>query len=123
MNRQRLTIGTLQIWFDSEVPRFKDSRGDRTLASVEAELSECQEFIETWLAKVEQPPIPHKLTPEEEQFSAAIRKMAKDWRRLGFSKDQIIEILRLLKNFGSSLTVEQAEPLIEDLISTLRLAR
>jgi len=120
MNRPRLTIGDLQIYFEDGKSRFQDRlKRDRTMASVELELSEWQEFVERWLDNVEPPPTLRKLTPEEQQFSGATKKMAKDWRRFGFSNERIIIMLRSIKGARGTLTEEQADAIIEGVISTL----
>ncbi len=86
MNTQRLSIGTLQIYVEDGVPRFKDRQGVRTLESVREELHEWKRFLEDWLEKVEPPPALHKLTPEE--LSLALMQMAHEWRHLGFSNER-----------------------------------
>jgi len=120
MNRERLTIGNLQIYFEDGKSRFKDrSKLDRTMASVELELNELQEFVERWLDNVEPLPTPRNPTPEEQQFSSATKKMAKDWRRFGFSNERIIIMLRSMKGARGTLTEEQADAIIEGVVSTL----
>lgn len=117
MNTQRLSIGTLQIYVEDGVPRFKDRQGVRTLESVREELHEWKRFLEDWLEKVEPPPALHKLTPEE--LSLALMQMAHEWRHLGFSNERIIVALRSLKDLGGEIPAEEAKNLIEDVISSL----
>ncbi len=117
MIHRRLKIGTLEIYVEDGVARFRDRKGGRTLESVIEELMEWRRFVEDWLEKVERPPSPHSIQPEE--LSLAVLQMAFEWRRLGFSSERIIAALRSLKNLGGGLTEQQAETLIEEAISTL----
>jgi hypothetical protein len=120
MDRLRVVIGNLQIYFEDGVARFRDQKDrTRTAASVEAELNEYQEFIERWLDKLEPPPRPRKLTPGEEELSGVVKGLIRTLRSAKIRKEMIIDALRAWKNVQGSATEEQAETIIEDAIAEL----
>jgi len=116
----RLTIGKLQISLEQGVARH--SSKDMSIAAVEKELTEYQDFIEQWLQSV-QTLSPSKPTPEEQELSRILRASAKDFKKAKFKKAFIATTLEciasLMRPQMKSLTEGQIKAIVADIISTL----
>ena len=123
MNSRWFTLGDkLQIRFDEKgMPRYS-ARG-MSLAEVEKELVEYQEFIERWLERIESQRTPSKPSPDEETLSKLLKSAAKDLKRGGFEKEFIVMMLEqsalALRSRLSSLTEQQTSAIVAEAVSTL----
>jgi hypothetical protein len=117
-NKRSLVIGPIRIYFADDGSARYEAKG-KTQRSVELELVEYQSFIEPWLQAVEPPLVPHKRTPEEEEFFLAVKATAKAWQRFKFSNGRIAVGLRFLKHSRDTVSEEMADSIIEEIILSL----
>jgi hypothetical protein len=116
----RLSIGAVQIWFDSEgAPRFSDAN-KRDRAGVESALSEYQEFIDRW-REASEDLRPRRIGTEELERRIFLKSVAKSLRAL-LDKRAIEVVLRKcieIRPEFAGFSREQIEDSIADAMSAL----
>jgi transcriptional/translational regulatory protein YebC/TACO1 len=122
MNIHRLTIGSIQIYFDQDgVARYSPT--SKTLDSIKKDLIDSQSFVDRWLDIVQAPPTPRRRTAEEEDLSLGLKHLVKSHKRLKLSNDMIAQAVRLAAKASqehlNAPTQEQKDAIVEEIISTL----
>jgi hypothetical protein len=119
--KQTRRIGSdLLIYFDEAGIAGFTSNSRKELAAVKLELSEWQDFVERWLQSVEEPEA-IRLSPEEERLRTLVEKAIKSLRKLGATRDSIINsnIVSLIREHWTNLSPERIEAIVRDVASTL----